>query len=251
MKNFFKKEVLPEIEKLDADTILFRTLPRMLMEVMRKYFRLEVEGIENIPKRGPVLVIPNHSGFSGFDTMMLAHEIYRSHRRIARVMTHHFWFLNETVADPAQKLGYVEATYDNGIRHLAKNDVVILFPEGEQGNFKPSHKMYVLQEFKRGFVRMAIETDCPIVPTLVIGAEETHINLSQLKFLKGAVLPIPLNLFPLPVRWKIKFLPPIYLPYNKSHLEDSELMRDIAQDVREQMQAALTAELQKRRSVWF
>ena len=66
--------------------------------------------------------------------------------------------------------------------------MIILFPEGEKGNFKPSRKSYELQEFKRGFVRMALETQSPIIPTLVIGAEETHINLSQLKLPKYRVI---------------------------------------------------------------
>jgi 1-acyl-sn-glycerol-3-phosphate acyltransferase len=97
---------------------------------------------------------------------------------------------------------------------------------------------------------MALETQSPIIPTLIIGAEETHINLSQLKltrFLSGAIIPIPLNLIPLPIKWKIIFLPPIYLPYKPDAVEDSELVYEIAQDIQDQMQEALNKELKKRR----
>jgi hypothetical protein len=83
----------------------------------------------------------------------------------------------------------------------------------------------------------------------VIGAEETHINLSKLKFtkfLRGTVLPLPLNVIPLPAKWKIKFLPPIYLPYKPSQVDDAELMREIADELQEQMQEALSEEVQKR-----
>ena len=52
------------------------------------------------------------------------------------------------------------------------------------GNFKASSNRYHLQEFKRGFIRMALLTKAPIIPTLIIGAEETHINLKQLKLAK-------------------------------------------------------------------
>jgi 1-acyl-sn-glycerol-3-phosphate acyltransferase len=100
--------------------------------------------------------------------------------------------------------------------------------------FKPSFKAYRLQEFKRGFIRAAIETNSPIVPVIVIGAEETHINLQQLKlskYLRGLVLPIPLNVLPLPARWKIVFLEPIHLPYKPSAVNDSELMHEIAEDL--------------------
>ena len=98
-----------------------------------------------------------------------------------------------------QKMGFVEASKANGLNALKKKKLVALFPEGEYGNFKPTTKRYHLQEFKRGFIRLALETQAPIIPTLILGAEETHINLAQLKFtkyLRGMVLPLPLNIIP-------------------------------------------------------
>jgi 1-acyl-sn-glycerol-3-phosphate acyltransferase len=251
MINFFKKpnEKLFNLMQLDSETLMYRVLPRFMMEILRKYFRLQVEGIENIPRRGAALICPNHSGYSGFDALLLAHCIHEETKRIPRVLTHHFWFLNKTTAIPAQKMGFTEATFANGLKQLNKNNLVLLFPEGEYGNFKPSSKMYELQEFKRGFVRMALTAQCPIVPALVIGAEETHINLSQLKFtkyLRGAVLPLPLNILPLPVKWKIKFLPPIYLPYSPDTINDRELVSEIAEEIQESMQEHLSEEVQKR-----
>jgi 1-acyl-sn-glycerol-3-phosphate acyltransferase len=256
MINFFKKpkEKIFNLKGLDTDTLLYRVFPRFAMEIMRKYFRVEIEGVENIPKKGAAIIAPNHSGFSGFDALLLAHLIHKEARRIPRVLTHHFWFLTETTAIPAQKLGFTEATFENGVQALEKNNLIMIFPEGEYGNFKPTSKMYQLQEFKRGFVRMALKTGAPIIPTLVIGAEETHINLSQLKlakFLRGTVIPLPLNVIPLPVKWKIKFLPPIYLPYTASKLEDRELVTEIAEEIQEQMQDTLTEEIQKRESIFF
>lgn len=253
MINFFQKpkEKLFGLKELDRDTLLYRILPKLLMEIMRKYFRLEIEGMENIPKRGAGVIAPNHSGFSGFDALLLSHSIHTAIKRIPRVLTHQFWFLTKTTSIPAQKLGFIEATYENGVQLLKKNNLVVIFPEGEHGNFKPSSEMYRLQEFKRGFVRMAVATQAPIIPVLIIGAEESHINLSQLKFtkyLRGTVLPLPLNIIPLPVKWKIKILPPIYLPYKPSSVEDSELMNEIAQEIQEQMQDKLSDEIQKRGS---
>jgi 1-acyl-sn-glycerol-3-phosphate acyltransferase len=251
MINFFKKpnEKIFGLANLDKETLLYRVMPHFLMEIMRKYFRLEVEGLENVPKRGAAIIAPNHSGYSGFDALLLAHLLHKDLKRIPRVLTHHFWFLTKTTAIPAQKMGFTEATYENGVQALKKNNLVVIFPEGEQGNFKPTSEMYELQEFRRGFVRMALATQAPIVPTLILGAEETHINLSQLKFtkyLRGVVLPLPLNVIPLPVKWKIKFLPPIYLPYKPEAAGDRELVLEIAEEIQEQMQDALAEEVHKR-----
>ncbi|WP_347358973.1 lysophospholipid acyltransferase family protein [Bdellovibrio sp.] len=251
MKNFLKKpnEKIFGLRSLDRDTLIFRVLPRFLLEIMRKYFRLEIEGVENIPRRGAVVLAPNHSGYSGFDAILLGHIVQQEAKRVPRVLTHHFWFLTETTAIPANKMGFTEATYENGVNALKKGNAIVLFPEGEQGNFKPTSERYQLQEFKRGFVRMALEAQCPIVPVVVLGAEETHINLKKLKFtkfLKGTVIPLPLNVIPLPAKWRIRFLEPIALPYKPEAVNDSDLMNEIAQDIQEKMQTAIEEELQKR-----
>ncbi|MFN8944089.1 MAG: lysophospholipid acyltransferase family protein [Pseudobdellovibrionaceae bacterium] len=236
--------------KLSQEKFLYRHLPSLLAEIITRYFKVEIEGLENIPRQGPVIIAPNHSGFSGFDAIVLAYMIQKHAQRIPRVLTHQFWFLTKTTALPANKMGFIEASYENGKSYLNKNNLIILFPEGEHGNFKPSHKMYELQEFKRGFVRLALETKAVIVPTLVIGAEESSINLSQLKlskFFRGLILPLPLNILPLPVKWKIKFLPPRELPYDPNKMNDRELVKDLCNEIQEEMQETLSKEIKIRK----
>jgi 1-acyl-sn-glycerol-3-phosphate acyltransferase len=227
MINFFRKpnEKIFNLKNLDRDVLIYRVLPRLLMELIRKYFRLRIEGVQNIPKKGPAIIIPNHSGYMGIDAALL----------------------------PAQKMGFTEATYKNGVDELTKNNLVVVFPEGEAGNFKPTQQMYELQEFRRGFVRMALQTGSPIIPTLIIGAEESQINLSNLKFtkfLKGLVIPLPLNIIPLPVKWKIVFLEPIQLPYSSKALKNAQLVREISEEIQEKMQRAMHLELKKRKSIF-
>ena len=256
MINFLKKpnEKVFNLKELSADALIYKVFPRFFMELMKKYFRLEIEGLENIPAKGPVIIAPNHSGFSGFDALILAYILQQNTKRIPRVMTHHLWFLTETTSIPAQKLGFIEATYDNGVSLLKKNNLVVLFPEGEHGNFKPSTKRYQLQEFKRGFVRMAIQAQAQVIPTIILGAEETHINLQKLKFtkfLRGLVLPLPLNVIPLPAKWKIIFEKPINFPFATDKVNDSELCHDLAHDIQEQMQSKINREVKKRGSGYF
>jgi len=248
------EDILNHLSSASRETVLYKILPHFFLELMGTYFRVKVEGVENLPKRGGALIIPNHSGVSGFDAMVLHHEITRAIGRYPRVLTHHLWFLNKTTSIPAQRLGFIEATMDNGIKHLKKNQLVVLFPEGEYGNFKPSSKAYQLQEFKRGFIRMALKAGSPIVPTLVIGAEETHVNLSRLKltkFLRGLILPLPLNVIPLPSKWKIVFMEPVHLPYGKDAAEDRDLVRELAVDLQDKMQDRLNRELSRRDSIFI
>lgn len=236
------------------DDLIYKAAPRFMLEIMRKYFRLQVEGLEHIPLNGPGIIAPNHSGYSGFDAMLLAYEIFKATNRAPRILTHHLWFLTKTTAIPAKKLGFIEATMQNGLNNLEKDNLIVLFPEGESGNFKPTSKAYQLQEFKRGFVRMAIRTGAPIIPTLIIGAEETHINLKEIKFasfLRGVVLPLPLNIIPLPAKWHIRFLKPIELPYKPKAADDRKLVQEISEEIHEQIQSSLSKEVRRRSSVFF
>lgn len=255
MKNFLRNpnEKIAGTKDLDANALMYRVMPHFVLELMRRYFRLEVEGIENIPRRGGALITANHSGYSGFDAMLLTHEIHRATNRIPRTLTHHLWFLTKLTAIPAQKVGFIEASMANALKHLQKNNLVVIFPEGEMGNFKPSVKRYHLQPFKHGFIRMALLEQVPIIPTFIIGAEETHLNLTRLKLprlFRGLVLPIPLNFIPLPAKWKIVFLPALHLPYKPSAADDPELVAELAEEIRETMQAELSREAGKRESVF-
>ncbi len=236
------------------ERITFDTGPRLLLSALAKYFRLEVQGAEHIPRRGRCIVAPNHSGFLGLDAMILGHEILKYTGRVPRLMAHRLWFTSDFTTRAAQKLGVVEATTNNGISLLKRNNMVVLFPEGEGGNFKPSSQRYVLQEFRRGFIRMALLAQAPIVPTVIIGAEEANLTISQIKaarYLIGSVLPLPLNLIPFPSKWRIEFLEPILLPFKPQAANDAELVHDIALDLQDRLQLAINRQLKRRKSVFL
>lgn len=230
-------------------------IPLFLLEIVRRYFRLEVEGIENVPAKGRCLLVPNHSGFTALDAVMVGHEIQRHFRRYPRILAHPLWFVGPNIRILAKRMGLEEANKDAGEKLLLKNKMVIIFPEGAAGNFKPTAQRYHLQEFRRGFVRMAMAAKAPIVPVVVIGAEETNINLSNIsltKMLRGTIIPIPLNVIPLPAKWKIIFLPPISMKkYSKKSCADRELVHSISEKVKEQIQARINEELAKREWIYF
>ncbi|MBT4761345.1 MAG: acyltransferase family protein [Bdellovibrionaceae bacterium] len=242
------------MNRLTREIFMYRILPNIFMDLMDKYFRLDIEGLENIPKHDAALICPNHSGFAGFDAMVLTHEIFKNSHRIPRVMTHKLWFASRFTATHASKMGYVEATTQNGLNELRNNHLLILFPEGEHGNFKATFEAYKLQEFKRGFVRMALKTGAPIIPTVVIGAEETNINLKKLdfgKFINNLILPLPFNIVPLPVKWKLKFLEPIYLNHPPSAANNADIVHEISMEVRQKLQDAIELEIENRPGIFI
>jgi 1-acyl-sn-glycerol-3-phosphate acyltransferase len=230
---------------------------RLLFEGFRKYFRIELHGLEHIPKRGKAIVAPNHSGAAGLDAAMLGYLLHETTPRVPRILA--LWSIFKQLpflAPAAQRMGLKPASTDNGVGLLKKNNLVVCFPEGEAGSFKPTSERYRLREFKTGFVRMALVTGAPIIPCVIIGAEESTINLATVKLKRGkqrraTLLPLPFNfLTPLPAKWDIRFLPPIDLSAYRQYADDKAKLQELALDIRTRMQAAIETELKQREYVF-
>lgn len=218
-----------------------RLLSAIAFEALSKYLRLSVSGVENIPRNGPVVFISNHSGFSGLDALLLRYLIYKNSKSIPKILLHRLWYLFESSRNIANNLGFIEAKYSHGVNALKSGKSILLFPEGAHGNFKPYSKKYKLQDFKSGFLKMAMECQCSICPVIILGPEESHINLKKidLTFLKDTVLPVPLNVWPLPVKWKVRFLEPIQISDTLEAHPDQRSIRAQVKHIQEQLQGAL------------
>lgn len=239
-----------------AEKLAFVALQKFYLERMQTYFRIEVEGIEHIPKRGKSLILPNHSGCSGLDAAMLWHTLNNKFQRIPRILalwTYFKWIPPLGVL--AKKLGLTQASFKAGVELLQKNHITIVFPEGEAGSFKPSSERYRLRPFHTGFVRMAVLSKAPVVPCVIIGAEEANINLGSIhleKYVKGLTVPLPFNLVPLPAKWKIRFLPPVHFGhFTRQDSNDKLKMQIAADEIKATMQRMIDFELLKRNYVYF
>ncbi|MFL5815718.1 MAG: 1-acyl-sn-glycerol-3-phosphate acyltransferase [Bdellovibrionia bacterium] len=233
----------------------FKTLNRIWLQLLRGYFRVEVEGLENIPRKGGAIIIPNHSGFAGADALILAHVIKRETRRRARLLAHRAFFdFSKTLKAVAERFGLRKATVTGGQEMLKQGRLVILFPEGEVGNFKPTFKRYQLQPFHTGFLRMAIPNRAPIIPCVIIGAEEASLNLGNVdlsKFIKGIRIPFPVNPVPLPAKWKIRILPSIDSTEYADVLHDPDKLQQLARDCQARLQKEIRKELKTREYIYF
>ncbi len=256
MQGFFGRAVSRALEKrgLTREELAYKVLPLFLLDIIQRYLRVTTKGIEHVPKKGPCIVIANHSGFMGFDALMLSYQIVSLRKRIPKIIAHKLWFLVPEISVAAKKFGFVPATYDNGLTYLRKKDLLLLFPEGEEGNFKPTRYRYRLRRFRRGFVRLALKTGAPIIPSIVIGAEETNITLSQIRWAKellGIIIPVPLNVVPLPVKWHIQYFPPIHLKKDPEKAEDIEYVTHLSRKIRRDLQAHMNDALRNRRRIFL
>ena len=235
----------------------------------RYWFRVEHEGIENVPSEGGALLVSNHSGALPPDAPMIMQAIRKDHPQPRPLyMLGEHWFKGYPgIGLLTNKIGLVAAHPANARRLLAdERRLVVVFPEGQKGSRKLYWQRYKLRRFGRGgFVRTAMRAGTPIVPIAVVGAEEAapifaHVPLLQR--LTGLIY-FPINhAFPhfglaapfmyLPAKFKIRFLEPVDLSgYGPEDADDMALVQTIAEDVRARIQTELDRLVASRTSVWF
>jgi 1-acyl-sn-glycerol-3-phosphate acyltransferase len=235
----------------------------------RYWFRVEQEGVENVPAEGGALLVSNHSGALPPDGPMIVQAIRNEHPHPRPVyMLGEHWFKGYPgVSMLAAKIGLVPAHPANAQRLLRdEGRLALVFPEGLKATRKLYWQRYRLRRFGRGgFVKTALRAGVPIVPVAVIGAEEAmpiFAHVPILQRLTGLIY-FPINhAFPqfglaaalmyLPAKFKIRFLEPLHLDgYTPEDADDLELVQSLAEEVRVRIQTAVDRLLASRKSVWF
>jgi len=256
-----------EVDDFGYDPLYERRVLPFFEFLYEKYFRVEVQGLENVPNEGRCMLVANHSGTIPFDGIMLRlavrreHSLHRDVRWLAEDVIFHFPFLGSFTA----RVGAVRACQENGERLLRHDALVAVFPEGMKGIGKLFKDRYKLQRFGRGgFVKLCLRTRTPIVPVAIVGGEETNPMLARVEYLTRAIgvpyLPVtptfpalgPLGLLPAPTKWKIVCGAPIDLEgYGAESAEDEVLVGRLTERVRSAIQGMLDRTVSGRRSVWF
>jgi 1-acyl-sn-glycerol-3-phosphate acyltransferase len=226
-----------------------------------RYFRCVTYDIDRVPA-GRVLVIANHAGQLPFDGAMLATALLLEAEppRIARGMGEYWIPQIPGFSVLAARGGTLVGTPENCSMMLRNGECVVAFPEGVRGMNKLYRDRYKLQRFGLGFMRLALETDTPIVPVGIVGSEEQQPGLANWSSL-ARVLGIPafpltptfpwlgpLGLVPLPVRYHMLFGEPMHFEGDPDE-DDAAIERRVAQ-VRESIQALLQRGLSERRGVF-
>lgn len=228
----------------------------------RHYFRVETFGLEHIPDQGPVLLIANHSGQIPLDGLMIgtACLLDREPPRMVRSMVER-WVATLPVASWFfARAGQVVGTRENARTLLRRGGCILVFPEGVRGINKTYDQAYELQEFGLGFMRLALETQTPIIPVGVIGAEEqmpSIVNVESIGKLFGSpAFPItptwpllgPVGALPLPVKYRLHFGEPMRFEGDPD--DEDRVVRAQVQQVKDHISALLEQGLRQRSGIF-
>jgi 1-acyl-sn-glycerol-3-phosphate acyltransferase len=242
---------------LSKDSV--RTAATLARWLYRNYFRAEAKGIENIPARGRVIFVSNHSGQLPFDGLVINAAVFLEppQPRLVRSMVEYFVPSVPFASYLFARWGQITGTPENCRRLLAAEEAVLVFPEGARGISKPFSKRYQLADFGKGFMRLALEMQAPIIPVAVIGAEEQApaVNVKPLARLLRMpafpVVPYPpfVPLVPLPVKYRVYFGEP--MTFTGDPDDDDEVLDEQVKQVRNRIQSMIHIGLRERQHVFW
>ena len=238
---------------------------RTLLKFLRHYYwRIEAKGLEYVPREGRAVLAGVHRGFMPLDAVMTFNLVVQELERYLRFLIHPTLIKLPFQFNFMTKLGGVIACQENADRVLQDDQLLGFYPEGIHGAFTSYRHAYGLGKFGRNeFVKTALRNRAPIVPFVTVGSPEIFpiigkINwpwwkrLTQWPFFPIAP-PFPLLPIPLPSKWHTQFLEPVHVEdqYGPEAAEDKAVVRTISRDVRDRMQAAVKAMLERRRSIFY
>ena len=148
---------------------MYRFFKRVLTP-LNSYLKLEVEGLQHVPKKAPAVLASNHLSF--IDSICLPLNIPRPIYFIGKAdywdNWRTRWFFSGVGVVPVDRGGgdASQRALNTGIRILERGDLLGIYPEGTRS---PDGRLY---RGKTGPVRMALEAGVPIIPCGVIGTNE-------------------------------------------------------------------------------
>jgi putative phosphoserine phosphatase/1-acylglycerol-3-phosphate O-acyltransferase len=169
-------DVSPGVFKIP---VLGIELQRFALEALRSTFfpcaRFDIEGVENIPRHGPVILVGNHRSY--FDAVAMANVVRRS-GRTARVLAKKELFEVPVLGPLVGAIGGIrvdrgeggQESYDMAALALEGGEMVGLLPQGTiprgAAFFDPVLKG------RTGAARLAAASHAPVIPVGLWGTEK-------------------------------------------------------------------------------
>lgn len=180
----------------------------IFLVVMKLFFGLKVEGLENVPKNTNFIVVANHTSF--LDPLVVS----------AAIPERIYWITLRDVYNIFLLRGFMKMTdaiptglgsSEKAAHLLIRDKNVGMFPEGTRTTDGK------LREFRRGTAVLAAKTGRPVVPCAILGAYEAY--PVKAKFPK--LLPL-----------KLKIGKPVYLLKESDEIVDDIFLQEATFRVR-------------------
>jgi 1-acyl-sn-glycerol-3-phosphate acyltransferase len=152
--------------------VAYWVLKIILTPFLRIVFRVHIEGTDNVPRRGPVILASNHQSF--IDSVFLPLAV---HRRVTFVAKAEYfeswktaWFFHAVGMIPLKRDGgsASERALAAAKDVLCDGGVLGIYPEGTRS---PDGRLY---KGHTGVARLSLQTGAPVVPVAQFGTAQVQ-----------------------------------------------------------------------------
>jgi 1-acyl-sn-glycerol-3-phosphate acyltransferase len=145
-----------------------------IAKALRLYHRHEVVGMDRLPKRGKALLIANHS-LATYDMILLIHAVYLQTGRFVRPLVDKLFYKFPFLGQLMDAVGCQSGTKENARQLLENRNLVLIAPGGMREALRPSSEKYqTVWDKRKGFIRISIETNTPIILAICPRADDLY-----------------------------------------------------------------------------
>ncbi len=187
--------------------------------LVKSIYRIKTTGLENIPKKGGALLLPNHVTFADAFYLSVVSD------RPVRFVMDEMFMVNPIIRLSAKLFGTVTIRRTHPleairttIEALSNGDLVVLFPEGQLT------RTGVLCELERGFEIIAKNAQVPILPVWVDGSWGSIFSFERGRYFKKMPYGLPYGL-------SVAVGEPIQSPKPNRQVVQAALMKTSAQAI--------------------
>jgi len=157
--------------------VLYPVMKHVVARAARLAYRPVVDGLENVPTEGPVILAANHLSF--IDSVVIPMVVPRRVSFLAKA--EYFtgtgfkgamsrWFFSSLGHVPVHrgKGRDARAALDTAAEILARGDAFAIYPEGTRSLDGMLHRG------RTGVARMALESGAPVIPVGIIGTDKVQ-----------------------------------------------------------------------------
>lgn len=148
----------------------------VLRFAFRIVLRLDVRGLENVPRQGPLIIAISHSSF--IDPLLVGPDVPRDVTPMAKIEAFDYPVLGAVLrfygAFPVRRGEADVKAFKTALRFLSRGHAVVIAPEGhrsDDGN---------LQRGREGAIILSLRSGAPILPVAVWGGKAFWKSLAHL-----------------------------------------------------------------------
>lgn len=216
--------------------------------------KVEVQGLENVPKIGGAVLVANHT--FGYDVAFPMAALLQQLGRQVWVLGDHAWWKIPGLRRFAAAVGVVDGNPETSGNLLARGELLLVLPGGLREAVKPRELRYqLLWGHRYGFVKLAILHQVPLIPLACVGADDLFDFVGNAygrgrRWLgdRGLPLPLPARVLPIPHRTSLRFIfgEPIVPAIGAEQNDDLRALRHLRHEVAGALHELLENELAHR-----